>query len=102
MLRLSTYVVLKRLKFSKRFCDKNRKTNTAESQIGEAFICEDSELAELVQELLKYGIYGEETTLEGIVAAAKKNLDETKSRVEDLKTFVGDERNEGTKNFTLI
>ena len=35
----------------------------AESQLGEAFICEDSK-GELVQELLKYGIYGEETTLE--------------------------------------
>ena len=39
------------------------KTNMAESQLGEAFICEDSK-GELVQELLKYGIYGEETTLE--------------------------------------
>ena len=34
-------------------------------------------------------------TLDGIIAAAKKNLDETKSRVEDLKTFFGDEQNEG-------
>jgi hypothetical protein len=33
-----------------------------------------------VQELLKFGIYGNATTLDGIVAAAKKNLDETKSR----------------------
>ncbi len=64
----------------------------AESQLGEAFICEDSK-GELVQELVKYGIYGEETTLEGIVAAAKKSLDETKSRVQDLKTFFGDEQN---------
>ncbi len=75
----------------------------AERHFDEAYICEDSVDSEdeLVQELLKYGIYGEETTLEGIVAAAKKSLEQTKSRVKALKTFFGDEQNEG-KNSHLI
>ena len=71
----------------------------AEAQLDEIFVCEDSE-EELVQELLKFRNYSDETTLEGIVDAAKKSLDETISRVEDLKTFFGDEQNEG-KNSTL-
>ena len=45
-------------------------------------------------------IYGNQTTYAGIVVAAKKNLDESRSRLEDLKTFFGDEQNEG-KNSTL-
>ena len=70
----------------------------AELQLDEFFISEYSGHT-LVQKLLKFRIYGEETTLDGIIAAAKKNLEETKSRVEDLKTFfAGDEQNEGEKS----
>ncbi len=44
-------------------------------QLNDVFIYENSE----GKLLLKYGIYGEETTLDGIIDAAKKNLNETKS-----------------------
>ncbi len=39
---------------------------------------------DLVEELLEFNIYGEVTTLDGIVEAATNNLNETKARVEEL------------------
>jgi hypothetical protein len=54
----------------------------------EDFLCEE----ELVQELLKFNIYGEQTTLDdGIVEAAEKNLNETVAC--EYKTLFG--QNEG-------
>jgi hypothetical protein len=64
----------------------------------EDFDCEEAE-EEAVQELLKFGIYGEQTTLDGIVEAAEKNLNDTKARVAELKTLFGDEENTGKNDF---
>ncbi|CAB4041731.1 Hypothetical predicted protein, partial [Paramuricea clavata] len=66
----------------------------AEFEYHEDFDCEEAE-EETVQELLKFGIYGEQTTLDGIVEAAEKNLNDTKARVAKLKTLLGDEENTG-------
>ena len=50
---------------------------------------------QLVQELTKCSIYREQTTLDGIIEAAKKNLNETKARVKELKTLFGSEKDQG-------
>jgi hypothetical protein len=70
----------------------------AEFEYHEDFDCEEAE-EETVQELLKFGIYGEQTTLDGIVEAAEKNLNDTKARVAELKTLFGDEENTGKNDF---
>ena len=70
-----------------------------ESQLGEVFIRDDSQ-GKFVQEVVKYGIHGEAKTLADIAAAAKKNLEESRSRLKDLKTFFRDDKNEG-KNSIL-
>jgi hypothetical protein len=69
----------------------------AEFEYYEDFECGEVE-EEIVQELLKFGIYGEQTTLDGILEEAEKNLNDTKARVADLKTLFGDEENTG-KNY---
>ena len=69
----------------------------AEFEYYEDFECEEAE-EEIVQELLKFGIYGEQTTLDGILEEAEKNLNDTKARVADLKTLFGDDENTG-KNY---
>ena len=68
----------------------------AEFEYYEDFECEEAE-EEIVQELLKFGIYGEQTTLDGILEEAEKNLNDTKARVADLKTLFGDEENTGKR-----
>ena len=75
------------------------KTNMTESQLGEVFIRGDSQ-GKFVQEVVKYGIHGKAKTLVDIAAAAKKNLEESRSRLKDLKTFFRDDKNEG-KNSIL-
>ena len=50
---------------------------------------------ELVQELLKIGIYGEQTNLDGILEAAQKSRDATIERVKKLNILFGSEQNEG-------
>ncbi len=70
-----------------------------ESQLGEVFIRGDSQ-GKFVQEVVKYGIHGKAKTLVDIAAAAKKNLEESRSRLKDLKTFFRDDKNEG-KNSIL-
>ena len=57
------------------------------------FQCEETE-KELVQEILKFNIYAEQTSLDGIIEAAKKNFNETKARDAELtisKTFLDGE-----------
>ena len=66
----------------------------AEVKYDEDFHCKEDE-KEFVKELCKFGIYGNQTSYAGIVAAAKKNLDESRSRLKDLKTFFGDKQKEG-------
>jgi hypothetical protein len=68
----------------------------AEFEYYEDFECEEAE-EEIVQELLKFGIYGEQTTLDGILEEAEKNLNDTKARVADLKTLFGDDENKGKR-----
>jgi hypothetical protein len=41
-----------------------------------------------------------ETTLDGIIQAAKKKLNETQARVEELKTLFEGEQNKG-KNYNI-
>jgi hypothetical protein len=71
----------------------------AEAEHDNALQCEDRE-KQLVRELVTFNIYGEQTTLDGIIEAAKKNLKETQARVKELKTLFGGELNEG-KNYNI-
>jgi hypothetical protein len=71
----------------------------AEFEYDEDFECEEIE-EELVEELLNLEIYGEQTTLDGILEAAEKSLNETKARVAKLKTSFGGEQNTG-KNYNI-
>ena len=50
---------------------------------------------QIVQELRKLTIYREQTTLDGIIEEAKKNLNETKTRLKELRTLFGDEQDQG-------
>lgn len=54
------------------------------------FECDETE-EEIVQELAKLKIYENETTLDGMVDAAKKNLHETLARLASLKTSLESE-----------
>ena len=56
----------------------------------EDFECDETE-REVVQELAKVKIYENETTLNGIVEAAKKNLNETLAHLARLKTSLESE-----------
>ena len=49
------------------------------------FECDETE-EEIVQELAKLKIYENETTLDGMVDTAKKNLRETLARLASIKT----------------
>ena len=75
----------------------------AEANYDEAFLYDDDDLdeKELVQELLKSGIYGEQTNLDGILEAAQKNRDATIDRVKKLTNFFGSEQNEGKRGHEL-
>ena len=64
----------------------------------DSFLCDDDDdfdEEELVQELLKIGIYGEQTNLDGILEAAQKSRDATIERVKKLNILFGSEQNEG-------
>ena len=76
----------------------------AEANYGEAFLYDDDDFdeKELVQELLKSGIYGEQTNLDGILEAAQKNRDATIDRVKKLNIFFASEQNEGKKEHETL
>ena len=75
-------------------------SSAAEAKYDEDFQCEEDE-TELVEELLKFGIYGKQKTLDGIVETTKKSLSETKYRVQNLQNSFRDEQNEGIR-ITLL
>ena len=57
------------------------------------FLFEDEE--DLVRDLMNIGIYGEQTTLDGMLEEAQKRIDASKDRVRKLNLFFGNEQNKG-------
>ena len=57
------------------------------------FLFEDEE--DLVRDLMNIDIYGEQTTLDGMLEEAQKSIDASKDRVRKLNLFFGNEQNKG-------
>lgn len=51
---------------------------------------------QIVQELVKFNIYGDAKTFDEIIEAGKKNVTDTRARVEEFKCLFAKEQNEGT------
>jgi hypothetical protein len=57
------------------------------------FLFDDEE--DLVRDLVNIGIYGEQTTLDGMLEEAQKSIDASKDRVQKLNLLFGNEQNTG-------